>query len=117
VATFLCTAESFPTPVRGHFVGFAAAVGKTGAALGTQVFIPIQSSFADDNKGLQGVFLIGAAFALVGACITWFLVPDKGRDLEDEDRLFREYLARHGYTGEFGDVAENEKERVSAAVV
>jgi hypothetical protein len=23
VATFLCGAESFPTPVRGHFLGFA----------------------------------------------------------------------------------------------
>jgi MFS family permease len=30
VATFLCGAESFPTPLRGHFLGFAAAVGKAG---------------------------------------------------------------------------------------
>jgi len=37
VATFLCGAESFPTPLRGHFLGFAAAVGKAGAAIGTQV--------------------------------------------------------------------------------
>ncbi|KAG5950729.1 hypothetical protein E4U53_004492 [Claviceps sorghi] len=103
VATFLCTAESFPTPVRGHFVGLAAAIGKVGAAIGTQVFIPVQSSFADANRGLQAVFLIGAAFALVGAAVTWRLVPDKGRDLEDEDRLFREYLARNGYAGVFGD--------------
>ena len=28
VATFLCGAESFPTPIRGHFLGLAAAVGK-----------------------------------------------------------------------------------------
>ncbi|KAG5978482.1 hypothetical protein E4U55_006171, partial [Claviceps digitariae] len=117
VATFLCTAESFPTPIRGHFVGFAAAVGKAGAAIGTQVFIPIQSSFADANKGLQGVFLIGAAFALVGACVTWFLVPDKGRDLEDEDRLFREYLARHGYAGVFGDCGVGKEEVLPAAVM
>ncbi|KAG6006909.1 hypothetical protein E4U21_006629 [Claviceps maximensis] len=119
VATFLCSTEAFPTPVRGHFVGFAAAVGKVGAALGTQVFIPIQSSFSDPNKGLQAVFLIGAAFALVGACITWFLIPDKGRDLEDEDQLFREYLARHGYEGVFGEAgvagaADVGKEHVSS---
>ena len=37
VATFLCGAESFPTPLRGHFLGLAAAVGKAGAAIGTQV--------------------------------------------------------------------------------
>ena len=37
VATFLCGAESFPTPIRGHFLGLAAAVGKAGAAIGTQV--------------------------------------------------------------------------------
>ncbi|KAG5928308.1 hypothetical protein E4U42_000850 [Claviceps africana] len=109
VATFLCTAESFPTPVRGHFVGLAAAVGKVGAAIGTQVFIPVQSSFADADKGLQAVFLIGAAFALMGACVTWGLVPDKERNLEDEDRLFREYLARHGYAGVFGDVVGKEE--------
>lgn len=36
VATFLCGAESFPTPLRGHFLGLAAAFGKVGAAVGTQ---------------------------------------------------------------------------------
>lgn len=34
VATFLCGSESFPTPLRGHFLGLAAAVGKAGAAIG-----------------------------------------------------------------------------------
>ena len=34
VATFLCASESFPTPLRGHFVGLAAAMGKVGAAVG-----------------------------------------------------------------------------------
>ncbi|TWU72071.1 hypothetical protein ED733_003522 [Metarhizium rileyi] len=106
VATFLCGAESFPTPVRGHFLGFAAAVGKAGAAIGTQVFIPIQNSFADASKGVQGVFLIGAAFAMTGAAISWFLIPDKDRDLENEDALFREYLAQQGYAGVFGDAGK-----------
>ncbi|OQD66007.1 hypothetical protein PENPOL_c005G01576 [Penicillium polonicum] len=37
VSTFLCASESFPTPLRGHFLGFAAAVGKAGASIGTDV--------------------------------------------------------------------------------
>jgi hypothetical protein len=45
VVTFLCVAESFPTPLRGHYLGFAAAVGKAGAAIGTEDFTPIQDSF------------------------------------------------------------------------
>ncbi|KAK2616232.1 hypothetical protein QQS21_000867 [Conoideocrella luteorostrata] len=114
VATFLCGAESFPTPVRGHFLGFAAAVGKAGAAIGTQVFIPIQNSFDDPNRGVQGVFLIGAAFAMTGALISWFLIPDKERDLENEDALFREYLAQHGYAGVFGEV---DKENATTATL
>lgn len=90
VATFLCGAESFPTPLRGHFLGLAAAVGKAGAAIGTQVFTPIQNSFSSTEKGTQGVFLIGAAFAAVGGIIAWTLVPDRERDLESEDAKFRE---------------------------
>ena len=108
VATFLCGAESFPTPVRGHFLGFAAAVGKAGAAIGTQVFTPIQDSFSNSQKGIQAVFLIGAAFATVGAVISWFMIPDKERDLESEDSKFRAYLAENGYTGTFGELLEDE---------
>lgn len=108
VGTFLCGAESFPTPVRGHFLGFAAAVGKAGAAIGTQVFTPIQNSFADSQKGVQGVFLIGAAFAMVGCIITWFLIPDKEKDLESEDARFRAYLEENGYEGTFGESIDDE---------
>lgn len=89
--------------MRGHFVGLAAAVGKAGAAIGTQVFNPIQNSFHDDEKGVQGVFLIGAAFALTGGVISWFLIPDKEQDLESEDVRFRRYLEEHGYHGVFGE--------------
>src|SRR5215469_458742 len=108
VATFLCGAESFPTPLRGHFLGFAAAVGKAGAAIGTQVFTPIQNRFSDPQRGIQAVFLIGAAFATVGAVISWFMIPDKERELESEDAKFRAYLAENGYTGTFGELLEDE---------
>ncbi|KAK1061775.1 hypothetical protein LTR12_001952 [Friedmanniomyces endolithicus] len=108
VATFLCGAESFPTPIRGHFLGLAAAVGKAGAAIGTQVFTPIQNSFSDTEKGVQGVFLIGAAFAMVGGLIAWLLIPDRERDLESEDARFRAYLESAGYSGAFGESLEKE---------
>ncbi|KAF4454609.1 putative inorganic phosphate transporter [Fusarium austroafricanum] len=104
VATFLCAAESFPTPLRGHFLGLAAAVGKAGAAIGTQVFTPIEDSFSDGQKGVQAVFLIGAGFAAVGGLIAWFLIPDREKDLESEDAQFRAYLEENGYKGSFGDM-------------
>ncbi|KAJ9296196.1 hypothetical protein DTO271G3_5337 [Paecilomyces variotii] len=97
VATFLCAAESFPTPLRGHYLGFAAAVGKAGAAIGTEVFTPIQNSFSSTEAGQQGVFLIGSAFTVVGGLISWFLIPDRSRDLEDEDARFKAYLEENGY--------------------
>lgn len=111
VATFLCGAESFPTPLRGHFLGLAAAVGKAGAAIGTQVFTPIQNSFDSAENGVRGVFLIGAAFAAVGAIVAWFLIPDMSRDLENEDIKFREYLRQNGFEyeeEEFGESLEKE---------
>lgn len=113
MATFLCGAESFPTPVRGHFLGFAAAFGKAGAAIGTQVFTPIQNSFDDSQKGIQGVFLIGAAFAMTGALVSWFLIPDMSRDLETEDARFRAYLEENGYSGVFGESIEEELKSTS----
>ena len=78
-------------------------MGKAGAAIGTQVFTPIQNSFSDTQKGVQGVFLIGAAFAAVGGIISWVFIPDRDRDLESEDVKFREYLAAHGVHLDFGE--------------
>lgn len=101
VATFLCAAESFPTPLRGHYLGFAAAMGKAGGAIGTQVFTPIQNSFSSDFKGQQGVFLIGAAFCIVGGLISWFMIPDMSRELETEDERFKQYLQENGYDVSF----------------
>ena len=36
--------RSFATPVRGTCYGLSAALGKTGAAVGTQAFTPIQNN-------------------------------------------------------------------------
>ncbi|KAF9893028.1 hypothetical protein FE257_012439 [Aspergillus nanangensis] len=106
VSTFLCAAESFPTPLRGHFLGFAAAVGKAGASIGTEVFTPIQESFDSPAKGQQAIILIGSAFALVGGLVAWFLIPDMSRELETEDARFRAYLEENGYNiSHYGDGA------------
>ncbi len=84
-------------------MGFAAAVGKAGAAIGTQVFTPIQDSFSDTQKGTQAVFLIGAGFAAMGGIVAWVFIPDRDRALESEDVKFRMYLADNGYEGAFGE--------------
>jgi hypothetical protein len=78
-------------------------VGKAGAAIGTQTFTPIQDSFSDKQRGIQAVFLIGAAFAAVGGLVAWFLIPDKDKELESEDAQFRLYLEQNGYEGSFGE--------------
>jgi hypothetical protein len=77
-------------------------VGKSGAAVGTEVFIPIQESFSSESKALQGTFLIGSAFAMTGALISWLLIPDRDTNLSGEDDEFRRYLLTNGYAGRFG---------------
>lgn len=40
---------------------------------------------------------------MTGALISWFLIPDRSRDLASEDDEFRMYLAANGYVGKFGE--------------
>jgi hypothetical protein len=73
---FLVSSESFPTPLRGHFLGFAAAVGKAGAAVGSTTLSKALVSFDDPLKGQQVVFLIGSGISVVGTLVVWFLIPN-----------------------------------------
>jgi MFS family permease len=73
---FLVSSESFPTPLRGHFLGFAAAVGKAGAAVGTTALSAALASFDDHLKGQQVIFLIGSGISVVGTLCVWFLIPN-----------------------------------------
>jgi len=41
------SAESYPTSIRGTCYGISAALGKVGAAVGTQTFTPIQSEYSN----------------------------------------------------------------------
>ncbi|KAE8214458.1 hypothetical protein CF319_g9089, partial [Tilletia indica] len=63
----LISAESYPTALRGTFYGLNAAIGKAGAAIGTQVFRPIQ-----DHLGKKWTFIIAAIVGVLGIIIAYF---------------------------------------------
>ncbi|KAI9572870.1 major facilitator superfamily domain-containing protein [Boletus coccyginus] len=95
----LTSSESYATPVRGTCYGLSAAIGKTGAAVGTQAFTPIQN-----NLGKRWTFIIAAICGVTGVLVTYFFVPDMtGVDLADEDAKFLRYLAENGWEGEIGE--------------
>ncbi|KIX08792.1 uncharacterized protein Z518_03449 [Rhinocladiella mackenziei CBS 650.93] len=99
----LTASECFPTSIRGSMMGFVSAWSKAGAAIGTQVFTAILNSYTDSSKGGQTAFLIGSAFAVVGALIALFVIPDVSRRLDDEDEPWKLYLAEHGWQADWGD--------------
>ncbi|KAB2579349.1 Protein of unknown function DUF1445 [Lasiodiplodia theobromae] len=99
----LTASECFPTSIRGQMMGLVAAFSKAGAAIGTQVFSAILKSWADESKADQATFLIGAAFAVLGALIAWFVIPDVSTRLEDEDDAWRRYLEENGWRADWGD--------------
>ncbi|KIM85338.1 hypothetical protein PILCRDRAFT_817340 [Piloderma croceum F 1598] len=95
----LVSAESYATPVRGTCYGISAALGKTGAAVGTQAFTPIQI-----HLGKKWTFIVAALCGITGILVTYFFVPDMtGIDLADEDAKFMKYLAENGWEGEIGE--------------
>ncbi|KAL7953671.1 sugar transporter domain-containing protein [Trichoderma compactum] len=102
----LLSAESYATSVRGSMYGLSAALGKTGAAVGTQAFTPIQN-----NLGKRWTFIIAAICGVVGVLVTYFFVPNvTGEDLAVRDEKFRAYLLENGWSGEMG--LSDEKELV-----
>ncbi|EJD41536.1 MFS Git1p-related glycerophosphoinositol permease [Auricularia subglabra TFB-10046 SS5] len=115
----LLSSESYATPVRGTCYGLSAAIGKAGAAVGTQAFLPIQN-----NLGKRWTFIVAAIVGVTGILVTWIFVPNlSGEDLAHEDAEFEQYLLRHGWTGEVGEddmrhivVAEIEPGKDEAAV-
>ena len=95
----LLSSESYATAVRGTCYGISAALGKTGAAVGTEVFTPIQT-----NLGKRWTFIIAAICGVAGVLVTYFFVPNvTGADLAIEDEKFRAYLVAHGWDGEMGE--------------
>ncbi|KAK9491674.1 major facilitator superfamily domain-containing protein [Lipomyces doorenjongii] len=94
---FLVSSESFPTPLRGHFLGFAAAVGKASSAIGTTVLIIALNSLQNQTKGHQVLFFIGSSISVLGTMVVIFLIPNHPATLEEEDSKFRAYLEENGY--------------------
>jgi len=95
----LVSAESYPTSIRGTCYGLSAAIGKTGAAVGTQAFTPIQN-----NLGKKWTFIIAAICGVAGILVSYFFVPDMtGLDLAEEDVKLMQYLEENGWHGEVGE--------------
>jgi MFS family permease len=94
----LISSESFPTAVRGMGYGIATAFGRTGAAVGTQCFTPLE-----DAAGTNSTFYLAGAVAVVGILVYCLLPESSKLDLAKEDRMLEEYLAEHGYHIEKGD--------------
>jgi len=95
----LLSSECYATGVRGTAYGLSAALGKTGAAVGTEAFTPIQV-----HLGKRWTFIIAAICGVVGILVTWVFVPDLSNDdLALEDERFRRYLVQNGWDGEMGE--------------
>ncbi|KAI1870284.1 uncharacterized protein JN550_005212 [Neoarthrinium moseri] len=100
----LVASECFPTSIRGQMMGLISAFSKAGAAIGTQVFTAILKAYTNDSaKGDQVAFLIGSGFAVLGALIAFFVVPEVSRQLDDDDAAWKIYLADHGWIADWGD--------------
>ncbi|KAJ5731896.1 hypothetical protein N7493_003377 [Penicillium malachiteum] len=88
----LISSESFPTAVRGMGFAVATAFGRTGAAVGTQCFTPLEDAY-----GNSSTFYLAGAVAIVGI-LAYCLLPESSKlNLAEEDRLLEEYLAENGY--------------------
>lgn len=91
--------ESFPTFIRGTLYGLSAAIGKAGAAIGTEVFTPIQV-----KAGNRYTFFVSGGVCFLGALAVYFFLPDTtDYDLAEEDRKFNEYLKENGWKGSMGE--------------
>ncbi|WP_083647269.1 MFS transporter [Pseudochrobactrum sp. B5] len=63
--------EVFPTEIRGVAVGFATAVSRIGAAMGT-FLLPLSLTYL----GITGTMLIAAGISLVGGIVSYRLAPE-----------------------------------------
>ncbi|WP_369046105.1 MFS transporter [Sinomonas sp. P10A9] len=71
--------EVFPTEIRGIGTGFAAAVSRVGAGIGT-FLLPMSMK----TLGTGGTMLIAAGVALLGAVLSQWLAPEtKGKSLTE----------------------------------
>lgn len=70
--TFILPSETFPEEVRTSMNGFSAAMGKTGGAIGSAMFLPLAKSI-----GAKYVIVICGIISLLGLLLTKFFVEDR----------------------------------------
>ncbi|KAG2232173.1 hypothetical protein INT48_006047 [Thamnidium elegans] len=100
--TILVSAEMYPTAIRGTMYGLSAALGKAGAAIGTQVFKPILYALTEstgDPLRAQGyLFIIGSCIGIIGGIITLLYIPNMThQSIDTLDVEFRQMLLDNGY--------------------
>ncbi|GMF68441.1 unnamed protein product [Aspergillus oryzae] len=88
----LISTESFPTAMRGMGYSIATAFGRTGAAVGTQCFTPLQ-----ERAGKQSTFYLAGGIAILAMIVYWFLPESSELNLEEEDRDLSVFLAENGF--------------------
>lgn len=96
----LIASKTCATAVRGQYYGIAAATGKIGAFVGTEVLGILYNKYIDVDpvKAGQYPFFISASLCVLSAALALFLLPHIGQDtIDEEDEKFRAYLERNGY--------------------
>ncbi|ODV91848.1 hypothetical protein CANCADRAFT_23711 [Tortispora caseinolytica NRRL Y-17796] len=96
----LIASKTSASPIRGHYYGICAAVGKVGAFVGTYVFPVIIKNLGHDDpvKGYQGVFWVASSLCVFSAVICMAFVPRIDQDcIVSEDDAFIEYLESKGW--------------------
>ncbi|QSZ30404.1 hypothetical protein DSL72_004927 [Monilinia vaccinii-corymbosi] len=97
----LISAESFPTPIRGLGYGVSAGFGKAGAAIGTQVFLPIQEA-----AGKRSTFFVAGGVGALGTLVYWLLPEGRDMDLGVMDEEFERGLRGQGEGEGGGEIVE-----------
>ena len=92
----LLASESYATAVRGTCYGISAAVGKAGAAIGTEAFTPIQEQAGE----AVDVTIIAAICGIAGILVTHFFIPENN----GEDRGEGEGRAVQGVSERLPDL-------------
>ena len=90
MSTFIAPTEMFPTAIRSSCHGFSAAMGKTGASIGTYGF-SLWSS--DAYLGMAGTWYLFAAIAFLTILCIWFFTFDKNDEMSVMDDEFKAKLA------------------------
>ena len=100
--TFILPSESFPAECRASLNGFSAAMGKTGAAIGSAAFKPLSN-----HIGIPSTLGICAGISLLGCIVTQIFIEDRrGMAMKgDEDE---------GDKGALGDKDAEAKKGVAA---